>query len=257
MIALLALLLACPGVGAPPSAAHTLGAELARHCIPAGALPDAHFEITGYASESRWPAFAIAYYLNTGTALLPDDLHVRSFDRATGEWRHATIGPTVHGNGRVTKISHGLESWYVDVAVGPSRTFDIPSRERPVEFTPGPSLLVLDGDLRIRRQYQGSLVAVLIDGRGVFQGRNLSPGLRLHNPHTNSDRQLFPPIGRSMPVLPGISEFEQVDDVTIRFRVVEIVRTPTPSEPGRARSERPVTIVCKLTGFGSCEKADQ
>ncbi len=60
-----------------------------------------------------------------------------------------------------------------------------------------------------------------------------------------------------MPVLAGISEFEQAGDMTIRFRVIEIVSTVTPGEPGRSRSERPVTIVCKLTGFGSCEKTDK
>jgi hypothetical protein len=259
MIALLALLLACPGVGTPRSAAHTLGAELARYCIPAGALADAHFEITGYASESRWPTFVIAYYLNNGTEVLADELHVRSFDRTTGESRHAILGPTMHGYGPATRITRGPESWYLDVAGGPARTINVPSRDgaKPVEIKPGPSLLVLDGDLGIRRKYSGSLVAVLADGRGLFQGRDLSAGLRLHSPHTNSDRRLFPSTGQMMPVRPGISDFEQVDDTTIRFRVIEVLNLSRSGEPERPGSERSVTIVCKLTGFGSCEKADK
>jgi hypothetical protein len=257
MMTLLVLLLACPGLGVKPGAAHTLAAELRRHCVAPDALPDAYLEIAAYAAESRWPTFAIAYYLNTGTDILPDDLHVLTFDRTTGESRRGVVAPQIHRHLPAAQIFRGLESWYLQLGAA-GRDPSPSSSEGALVRRPSPTLVVLDRDLRVSRQITGPLVAVLTDGRAVFQGPPPTGGLRVYNPHTNSDRQLFPLSDASIRGYVFAGAFEQVDDVTIQFRAVSPGRRQM---IGGAIESRPpgdtITIVCKLTGFGSCEKSDK
>ena len=91
-----------------------------------------------------------------------------------------------------------------------------------------------------------------------MRGTPTTGGLRLYSPHTNSDRQLFPPLGSKIAGYVFAGGFEQIDDVTIQFRATAL--GPRQMIGGAIESRSPgetITIVCKLTGFGSCEKSDK
>jgi hypothetical protein len=225
----------------------TLGRELQKHGIPVGDFADADRQITSFAVQSDADWFGIAYYWYTGLDRLPDELRVRTLDRAAGLWRETTIGADVRQGGSALRLTRRAGFIYLDLHVNPSAGH----------------LLVLTEDLTLRHQLMGWSSLVLPDGRLVYEHSmtHFAPfhaaSASLYDPHTGRDTRLVPlapdPDLIKAPRNRSIRRVASVGDVAVRFtmseedlRWVDSLRT----EP--VGPLREYTITCTLDPAPSC-----
>lgn len=230
----------------------TLRQELRKHGIPAEAFPDADRQITSFAVQSDADWFAIAYYWHMGSDRLPDELRLRTLDRATGVWRETTIGPEVREGGSALRIARRAGFVYLDLHVNPSAGH----------------LLVLTENLGLKHHLMGWSSLPLPDGRMVYE-RNMThfapfhaASASLYDPHTGRDTLLVPlvpdPDLIKAPRNRSIHSVARVGDAAVRFTVSEEdLRWVDGLRMEPAGPRREYTIVCRLDPTPSCAGEDK
>ena len=224
----------------------TLDEELEKHGLDAAGFQDAERRITSYeVLNERW-WFAIAYYWDDGSGLMPEILRVRTYDKRARRWNYAEF----KGNfGSILRLHHGGRWWYMSGHLSPSAA----------------PTLVLSRDLRLVRTLKGWTELVLPDGRLVYHHSMIHfapahPGsLGFYDPHTNRDFRLFPaaPVAVGSPgffVNRGFSDLRLARaPATIAFSVVEQNVRLTPTNTGEpVGAARKLNVTCDVSAKPRC-----
>lgn len=124
--------------------------ELQKHGVDAIGFQDADRQISNYkVLNERW-WFAIAYYWDDGSGLVPEILRVRTYDKRARRWDYAEF----KGNfGSILRLHRGGHWWYVSGHLSPSAA----------------PTLVLSRNLRLVRTLNGWTQLALPDGRLIYQ----------------------------------------------------------------------------------------
>jgi hypothetical protein len=230
----------------PQFAWPTLDEELKTHGLEAAGFQDADHRITSYkVLNERW-WFAIAYYRDDGSGLLPEILRVRTYDKRTGRWEYAEF----NGNfGSILRLHRGGAWWYVSGHLSPSAA----------------PTLVLSRNLRLVRTLNGWPQLALPDGRLIYQHSmvHFSPAhpgsLGVYDPATNADVPLFPAArvalnSRAFFVNRSFSDLRLARSPhTIAFSVAEQNVRLTPANTGEpVGAVRTLKVTCNLSAKPRC-----
>ena len=205
-------------------------------------IDDADRRITSFDVKSEPSWFGIAYYWYDGE-LLPSELRVRTLDRVTGAWRHATLDARSLNGGSAVGLARAGRWIYLDLHITPSAG----------------ALVVLTEDLVVKHKLAGWSSLVLRDGRVIYENNmvHFAPyhpaAASLFDPSTGTDQHLYPagpiepPI--SAPQDRSIARIVQTGAQRIAISVTEQDlrwRDNTRTEP--VGPERKLTVSCDLSG---------
>lgn len=170
----------------------TLGDVLQQHGLPiTAALHNREQSITSYAALDNDKVFVIGYYLDDGSGSLKEPLFVSRFDKGAREWKSSGIltrdlqGGGIQCFGSVTSV-RGVQSsssfLYLDTHINPSAG----------------CVIVLSGDLAVRKVLYGWSLALFRDGRLVYHNSQIhfapfeAAEISIYNPVRGIDLKIYP-----------------------------------------------------------------
>lgn len=224
----------------------TLREELMKHGIEGAQvaqLQDADKRINSYAVKADPDWFAIAYYWDQSSDVLPSELRIRTLDRRTGVWRSKIIPAADHRGGSAVRIGRSRDWVFLDLHMTPSAG----------------ELVVLSSDLEVRRRLNGWSSLILPDGRVIYENSMVHfapyhPGAAtLYDPVNDREFTLYPagPIDPPVeaPQDRSIADIVQTGSTTISIFVTEQdLRWADNVHTQPVGPERKLVVSCDLSG---------